>query len=111
MENTGHSGTKGEGFARGLQFVYKRPSLKLPSNVLGKYIGTYEFDNGMPVDLKQENGSLVAYVHNNKIIFYASSESDFYSTVGFINVHFKKDEGNVRLSIRQVWFEQFVKRK
>ena len=31
LENTGHSGTKGEGYARGLQFVFKRPSLQLSS--------------------------------------------------------------------------------
>lgn len=96
LENTGHSGTKGEGFARGLQFVFKRPSLKLSSTVLSKYVGTYQFKDGMSVDLKEEKGMLIAYVHQNKIVLNASTENDFYSTAGFINVHFKKDEkGNV----------------
>ena len=29
LENTGHSGTKGEGYAKGLQFVFKRPSITI----------------------------------------------------------------------------------
>jgi hypothetical protein len=29
-------------------------------------------------------------------VFHAATETDFYSTAGFLNVHFKKDErGNV----------------
>jgi predicted alpha/beta superfamily hydrolase len=113
LENTGHSGTKGEGFARGLQFVFKRPSLKLSPNILNKYVGTYVFDNGMPVDVKGESGGLVAYSHNNKIILYASSENDFYSTTGFLNVHFKKDEkGNVSgFQLDRYGSSEFVKRK
>jgi predicted alpha/beta superfamily hydrolase len=95
LENTGHSGTKGEGFARGLQFVFKRPAVKLPSTVLSKYIGSYKFDSGT-VDVKEEQGNLVAYFNNNRIPFYAATEKDFYSTAGFLNVHFKNDtNGNV----------------
>jgi predicted alpha/beta superfamily hydrolase len=113
LENTGHSGTKGEGFARGLQFVFKRPSLKLSSNVLNKYVGTYVFDNGMHVDVKEEDGGLVAQVHDSKIVLYASSESDFYSTSGFINVHFKKDDkGNVSgFQLDRYGSSELVKRK
>ncbi len=96
LENTGHSGTKGEGFARGLQFVFKRPSLKLSSTVLNKYAGTYKFDDGALVAVKEEDGMLAAYFKGNRIVFYAATEKDFYSTAGFLNVHFKKDEkGNV----------------
>jgi len=113
LENTGHSGTKGEGFARGLQFVFQRPALKLSSNVLSKYVGMYQFENGMPVDIKQENGSLVAYAHSNKIPLYAASESDFYSTAAFLNVHFKNDEkGNVMgFQLDRYGSSEFVKRK
>ena len=113
LENTGHSGTKGEGFARGLQFVFQRPSLKLSSSVLNKYVGRYEFDNGTAVDIKQEKESLVAYVQGNQIPFYASGESDFYSTAAFLNVHFKKDErGNVLgFQLDRYGSSEFVKRK
>jgi predicted alpha/beta superfamily hydrolase len=93
LDNTGHSGTKGEGFARGLQFVFKRPSLKLSAALLNSYIGNYKFDNNTTIHLKIEDGMLVAYLNENRIDrFHAASETDFYSTAGFINVHFKKDE-------------------
>lgn len=113
LENTGHSGTKAEGFARGLQFVFKRPDLKLPSDVLTKYVGTYQFNDGTSVDVKQETGSLVAYSHQNRIVLHASTEKDFYSTAGFINVHFKKDEkGNVSgFQLDRYGSSEFVKRK
>jgi predicted alpha/beta superfamily hydrolase len=113
LENTGHSGTKGEGFARGLQFVFKRPSLKLSSAILSKYIGNYQFNDGTSVELKEENGTLAAYVHQNKLMLYAASENDYYSTAGFINVHFKKDEkGNVSgFQLDRYGSSEFVKRK
>jgi predicted alpha/beta superfamily hydrolase len=110
LENTGHSGTKGEGFARGLQFVFKRPSLKLSPTVLGKYVGTYKFSDGMSIDVKQEQGMLAAYVNNSRIVFYAATEEDFYSTAGFLNVHFKNDEkGTVTgFQLDQYGSSQFV---
>jgi len=97
LENIGHSGTKGEGFETGLQFVFQRPSLKLSSAVLQKYIGTYRFNDGGTVDVKEEDGMLVSYLNGNRMdAMHAASESDFYSTAEFLNVRFKKDEkGNV----------------
>ncbi|HET9825761.1 MAG TPA: alpha/beta hydrolase-fold protein [Chitinophagaceae bacterium] len=113
LENTGHSGTKGEGYARGLQFVFKRPALKLSSAVLDKYVGGYQFNDGTSVDVRKENGILIAYSHQNRIVLYAASENDFYSTAGFINVHFKKDErGNVSgFQLDRYGSNEFVKRK
>jgi len=55
LENTGHSGTKGEGYARGLQYVFKRPSLQLSDVVLEKYKGKYQLPNGSTAELKTEN--------------------------------------------------------
>jgi hypothetical protein len=96
LENTGHSGTKGEGFARGLQSVFKRPSLQLPSTVLAGYTGTYKFDNGITVNIKPENGMLTGFAGNSKYALQAASETDFYLTSSFFKIHFKKDEkGNV----------------
>jgi predicted alpha/beta superfamily hydrolase len=97
LENIGHSGTKGEGFEKGLQFVFKRPSLKLPSTVLDKYKGIYKFNDGNTVEVKEEDGMLVSYFNGNKLDeLHAASESDFYSTAEFLNVRFKKNEnGNV----------------
>ncbi len=92
LENTGHSGTKGEGFARGLQFVFKRPSLQLSSTVLDRYTGTYKLHDGTTVNVKPENGMLVAYAGNMKFTLQAASETDFYITSSFLKIQFKKDE-------------------
>ena len=92
LENTGHSGTKGEGFARGLQFVFKRASLQLPLTVLDQYNGTYNLDDGTTVNVKTEDGALAAYVGNAKYILQAASETDFYLVSFFLKIQFKKDE-------------------
>ena len=97
LENIGHSGTKGEGYARGLQFAFARPSLKIADDVLKKYTGVYSFPNGNNVEIKSENQTLVIYPGSrNKYIMKAASETDFYSTAEFLNIHFKKDDnGNI----------------
>jgi predicted alpha/beta superfamily hydrolase len=96
LENTGHSGTKGEGYARGLQFVFERPSLQLSSAVLKQYEGNYKMKDGTIVNIKNEQGSLVASAANNSFKFLAASETDFYTNAFFLKAHFVKDDkGNV----------------
>ncbi|MGN6532697.1 MAG: alpha/beta hydrolase-fold protein [Ginsengibacter sp.] len=96
LENTGHSGTKGIGYEKGLQFVFKRPSVKLSSNILQQYSGTYRLNDGTVVEIKPDAGSLRASAANNTFKFLAASEADFYLTAFFLNIHFVKDaKGNV----------------
>lgn len=90
LENTGHSGTKGEGFARGLQYVFKRPSLQLSNTVLDKYTGKYQLPNGMTAEIKRENNQLFLYTSpNSKFPLFAASDKKFYSTSQFLNLKFK----------------------
>ncbi|MEI9942995.1 MAG: alpha/beta hydrolase-fold protein [Chitinophagaceae bacterium] len=72
LENTGHSGTKGEGYARGLQYVFKKPSLQLSAAVLNKYAGNYKTSNGNTLDMK---------VENNQLVFYAGPNNKFRSSL------------------------------
>ena len=96
LENTGHSGTKGEGYARGLQFVFKRPTLQLSSNLLQRYNGTYKLNSGMKLEMKTENGSLTATTGNNTFRLFAASDTDFYLKSSFFKMHFiKDDKGNI----------------
>src|SRR5574338_1452478 len=96
LENTGHSGTKGEGFARGLQFVFARPKIVLPASVLDKYVGTYLSVNKNKIEIKKENDKLAIYFGaNNKYVLYAADESDFYATSEFLNIHFKLNGDDV----------------
>ncbi|HEY1869475.1 MAG TPA: alpha/beta hydrolase-fold protein [Chitinophagaceae bacterium] len=112
LENTGHSGTKGEGFARGLQFVFQRPSLKLSSSILDQYAGKYVIDDKDFINLKVEDGMLVSYSNNGKDVLQAASETDFYLASSFLNVHFKKDDnGNVTgFQLDRYGSSQFVKK-
>lgn len=96
LDNTGHSGTKGIGYEKGLQFVFKRPSIKLSSNILQQYTGIYKLNDGMTVNVKPDGGSLTASAGNNSFKLLAASETDFYIISSFLNIHFVKDEkGNV----------------
>jgi predicted alpha/beta superfamily hydrolase len=96
LENTGHSGTKGEGYARGLQFVFKRPSLDLSPGTLNQYSGTYKLNDGTIVNIQSENGMLTGNVGKAKYMLKAASPTDFYLTSSFLKIHFIKDEkGNV----------------
>jgi len=96
LENTGHSGTKGEGYEKGLQFVFKRPSLQLSTHILEQYNGSYKMNDGTIIDIKSDNGSLAASAGNNTFKLFAASETDFYVTSSFLNMHFiKDDKGNV----------------
>jgi predicted alpha/beta superfamily hydrolase len=96
LENTGHSGTKGEGYARGLQFVFKRPALQLSAAALEPYAGSYKMNNGETINVKVENGSLCFFSGITKYTLLAASATDFYITSFFFNLHFiKNDAGTI----------------
>jgi predicted alpha/beta superfamily hydrolase len=89
LENTGHSGNKGEGYARGLQYIFERPSVKLDASVIQQYAGSYKLDNGSVIELKNENGQLVLYASpTNKLPLKAASPSHLYSLAEFLNIRF-----------------------
>ncbi len=92
LENTGHSGTKGEGYARGLQFVFKRPSLQLSSAILNQYKGSYKMNDGTIVTVNNDNGFLTASAAGNVFKLEAASETDFYMAASFLKIHFIKNE-------------------
>ncbi len=92
LENTGHSGTKGEGYARGLQYVFQRTSLKINPGYAKAFTGSYRLPNGIAVEIKLEDNQLNLYFSpNNKYILKAATETDYYSTAEFLNVRFKQD--------------------
>jgi len=104
LENTGHSGTKHETYARGLQYVFERPKLNLPARVLNTYAGTYELPDGQKVLLKNENGQLALYSDQTRIFtLYAASEKEFYTTAQYLNIRFKNEQGK----LEGFWSETF----
>lgn len=97
LENTGHSGTKAETFARGLQFVFERPSLKLSKEKLKKFSGAYTDTNGNTIQISEsKNGLVLSFSETNKYNLNVASQSELYSASEFLNLYFKKDkDGNV----------------
>ncbi|MDP4252102.1 MAG: alpha/beta hydrolase-fold protein [Bacteroidota bacterium] len=92
MDNTGHAGTKPEGFARGLQYVFERPSLQLASDILDQYTGTYLIGTDT-IQISKEGGKLMGRNGNNpKMVLEAETERDFYVKGVFIKLHFEPDD-------------------
>ena len=112
LENTGHSGTKGETFGRGMQYVFEKPKMNLDAALLNKYTGNYESVNGNKVEIKNENGSLSLYFSStNKYTLYSASETDFYSTSEFFNIQFKKTGGKPEgFQLNRYGNSQFIKK-
>jgi predicted alpha/beta superfamily hydrolase len=96
LENTGHSGTKGETFARGLQYIFEKPKLALNDATLNQYVGKYQSADGNTIELKNENNHLAAYFSPTfKYELFAAGKSEFYSTTEFFNVNFKSVDGKI----------------
>lgn len=89
--NTGHAGTKPEGYSRGLQWVFKRPSIQLAPAILSKYAGAYTLGNDT-VHLAAKNGALVAVSKFNDFVLQAESENSFYHDGAYLKGHFEMDK-------------------
>lgn len=113
VEHMGHSGGKAEGYTRGLQFVFARPSIKIADKVLNLYTGSYEMNGGAIVTVIKKNGGLVAQRPvGEPVILQAQTETDFYREGSYMNVHIKKDEaGTVTgVQVEQYGRETFLKK-
>lgn len=80
LENTGHSGTKAEGYTRGLQWVFERPSLSLEAAVLREYEGSYDFGGGQLVRVVPKNDHLTAlFPRKSEAVLHAEGNDRFYA--------------------------------
>ena len=96
LENTGHSGTKGETFARGLQYIFEKRKFKLDNAELNQLTGKYQLPNGNIVEFKNENNQLVFYLSPTiKYELFAAGPTEFYSNAEFFNLYFKLNGGKV----------------
>jgi len=93
VKGVGHSGNKADGYTRGLQFVFKRPSLKLDDSILEQYVGNYVAGPGYSIQLINEDSQLIAILPDDqKFALSAESEKDFYLPGQYMFLHFKKDD-------------------
>jgi predicted alpha/beta superfamily hydrolase len=110
FENIGHSGTKPEGYTRGLQWAFKRPELSLPLAQLKSYVGTYTVEN-QTFKIEIEKDGIVGVVGENKLKLYAQSTEDFYYPGMFLNLHFVKEKDKVTgIQVQNYGGESFAKK-
>jgi predicted alpha/beta superfamily hydrolase len=93
-DGMGHSGSKPEGFARGFQALFARPSIVVDSRTLEAYSGIYEPMPGMRIKLAGEAGKLVVQVPGQgRFVLDAETDRDFYMKGMYLYLHFKRDAG------------------
>lgn len=93
LENTGHSGSKAEGYGRGLQAVFARPSLRLSADLLAQYVGRYQVAPGFAVEIVREGDGLVLVAPGNaRLPLRAESEENFYCNGIYLLLRFKRNE-------------------
>jgi len=93
LEGFGHSGGKAEGFARGLQFVYAKPVVKVDPKILDQYVGEYQVNPQLRITVERDVDRLVAIgPDNTKLTFTAESDKDFYINGEYLMIHFQRDE-------------------
>ncbi|MGB2867131.1 MAG: alpha/beta hydrolase-fold protein [Bacteroidota bacterium] len=113
LENIGHSGSKAEGFTRGLQWAFERKSVTFDPSVLEKYEGMYEIRPGLRARVSVEGGRIVGQVADDpKTVFFAENENSFYLKGSFMNAHFKSDDHGkvVGVEVEQYWGTFFAKK-
>lgn len=91
LDGIGHSGSKAEGYTRGLQFVFSRPALTLSAETLKPLLGAYQNGSGRQYKVSLDEGRLAVAFPGGKTVLTAASETDFYLPGTFLKVHFDKD--------------------
>jgi predicted alpha/beta superfamily hydrolase len=92
IKNGGHSSSKAEGYARGLQFAFARPDIKLAPGIIDQYTGKYLFGQSDTIRIRRENSRLVGFAPDGtRFVFNAVSEAEFYVPGQFVNIRFRKD--------------------
>jgi hypothetical protein len=93
LEGIGHSGSKAEGFARGLQAVFSRPSVEISPGILKQYVGTYRLGPGPSIKISSEDGQLILHAPDNSTLaLHAESEKDFYVKGVYLFIHFNRND-------------------
>ncbi len=76
----GHAGATPVGYSYGLQYVFKRPKLRLDSAIVQQYIGTYAIAPEYPTITIAYDGKNLLFTQQGQetLEFYAESETTFY---------------------------------
>jgi hypothetical protein len=113
LEGFGHSGSKAEGYARGLQAVFARPSLTVDPAILGSYVGKYQLNPEITIRILIENDRLVLLAPDStKIALNAQTPQDFYVKGIYLFLSFQKNDAGKVTGLHAEQFEgrAFLKR-
>ena len=113
IQGIGHSGGKAEGYTRGLQFVFAKPSVMVDAAILDQYVGTYKINADVKIKLVRDENQLVALLPDgSRYPMFAESQTDFYGKGEYLFVHFKKDDkGKVTgFQLEQYGGQQFIEK-
>lgn len=92
-EGMGHSGSKFEAYAKGMQFLYKRRGIKLSDDMLKDYVGDYEVAPGQNFHLNAKDGHLVIepFMGQPETPVYALGDDQFSTRGHDITSRFVRD--------------------
>jgi len=113
LDGFGHSGGKAEGYSRGLQYVFKIKPLILSDYILDQYVGTYQINPLVKINVIKESNNLIGETPGGgRLKLNAESETDFFVIGQYLKAHFEKDkDGKVTgFQLEQYGGKQSVKK-
>ncbi len=113
LDGFGHSGGKAEGYSRALQYVFKIKPLILSDYILDQYVGTYEINPRVKINIIKEGNNLISEIPGGgRLKLNAESETDFFVIGQYLKAHFEKDkDGKVTgFQLEQYGGKQFIKK-
>lgn len=75
-------------------YINKRKEITVSAKTLSQYVGTYSGPQTSNLRIRQENGSLVMIVREEKMPLYAETKNVFFLKVRDLTFEFFKDEKN-----------------
>jgi len=111
LEGIGHSGSKAEGYTRGLQSVFARSPVSVAPDVLDRYVGVYSPAPNVNVEIVRGAGGLELRTPDHQVIpLLAESETDFYVKGFYLFLRFVRDSsGKVTgCEVEQFAGKQFI---
>lgn len=92
LDGIGHSGSKAEGYTRGIQFVFEIPEATVDEKILRSYEGEYSTADGVNIEIVFRESILFAVLPGEaEFPLYPKSETDFYVKGAYNRVHFQRD--------------------
>lgn len=103
VTGSGHAGVNAEGYTKGLQFIYARPTVRISESVLNQLAGVYRTSDGNEITFSVDAGNLmVTYPGWAKFQLAALNDHAFYARGTGIEFNFIKNENNPASAVNQI---------